>query len=494
MSAANDYSQYDVAEAVPDASAMLETFRAVGYDLNSAIADIIDNSITASAHNIRVSYHWDGAGTSVSIVDDGNGMNNADLIQAMKPGSKNPADLRAPDDLGRFGMGLKTASFSQCRKFCVISKTNGGDLAYWAWDIDYVLQSRAWKLVRYCPDQELLDRMGSSKHGTAVYWWNLDRAGVGAANQEKALEKFMGLMEDVKQHLAMVFHRFIAKGINIYLNDRKISQWDPFLASVSGTQPKSEMSLGNGKILLKGFILPHRSKLTGDEYNLAKGPKGSWTDQQGFYIYRNERLLVGGSWLGLFKNEHHFDLCRIRIDLPNNTDEEWQIDIKKSIARPPLSYREQIMSYARDVRNSAEHLYRHRGKIIRRNLPEQDFQPMWEEVHKHNKRFYKINRKHPIVKELLGDNESERQNIRRLLTYIEETVPVPVITMSENRKEDEHGGPTDGDSKKFIHADLKRMFTALSEKGHSIQEIKTIIARIEPYDQFLADIENIENL
>lgn len=494
MAETHDYSQYQTAEATPDASSMLETFRAIGYDINAAIADIIDNSITAGAQNIWVDYKWEGADTSVSIVDDGSGMNSEELIQAMKPGSKNPADRRPVADLGRFGMGLKTASFSQCRKFCVVSRKAGYEAAYWSWDIDHVLKVKAWQLIRFCPDNELLKRIQNCQHGTAVYWWNLDRAGLDAKNEEKAHEKFMNLMSSVKLHLAMVFHRFIAKGISISFNGRKIEQWDPFLAASVGTQLRPEMSLDNGNIVLKGFILPHRSKLTGQEYELAKGPKGSWTEQQGFYIYRNERLLVGGNWLGLFKDEHHFDLCRIRVDLPNHTDEAWQIDIKKSTARPPVTFREQIASYAREIRNTAEQLYRQRGKVMKRNLPAIDYQPMWEEVHKQNKRFYKINRLHPTVKEVLGEADSERQSIRRLLAYLEDTVPVPTITMSENRKEEEHGGPADSDTKNFIIEDLKRFYVALLAKGHSLKEIKTIIARIEPFDHFLAEIENIENL
>ncbi len=489
-----DYSQYQTAEAIPDASSMLETFRAIGYDINAAIADIIDNSITAGAQNIWVDYNWAGRNTSVSVVDDGIGMNSEELIQAMKPGSKNPADLRPADDLGRFGMGLKTASFSQCRKFCVVSKKTDYAPAYWTWDIDHVLKVKAWQLVHFCPEGTLLERIQNCEHGTAVYWWDLDRAGLDNVNEEKNHEKFMNLMSEVKLHLSMVFHRFISRGTKIYFNNRLITSWDPFLASSAGTQLKPEMSLSNGDIVLKGFVLPHRSKLTGQEYDLAKGPKGSWTDQQGFYIYRNERLLVGGNWLGLFKNEHHFDLCRIRIDLPNYTDEAWQIDIKKSTARPPAAFKEQIASYAREVRSTAEQLYRHRGKAMKRNLPANDYQPVWEEIHKHNKRFYKINRQHPVVKEVLGEDDSLRQSIRRLLAYVEDTVPVPTITMSENRKEEEHGSPVDGDTKKFIIEGLKQLYAALTAKGHSLNEIKSIIGRIEPYDHFLAEIENIENL
>src|SRR5947209_1369949 len=110
-----DYSRYKTTPAEPEASSMIETFRAIGYSIQSAVADIVDNSISAGAKNIRINFEWKGANTWLAIKDDGIGMDNDELIQAMKPGSRNPNEERSAKDLGRFGLGLKTASFSQCR-------------------------------------------------------------------------------------------------------------------------------------------------------------------------------------------------------------------------------------------------------------------------------------------------------------------------------------------------------------------------------------------
>ena len=130
-----DYFKCRKAHAEPEASSMIETFRAIGYSVEAAVADIIDNSITAGSKNIWVDYGWKGEKTTISVVDDGYGMTNEELINAMRPGSKNPLDIREQKDLGRFGLGLKTASFSQCRKFTVISKTISGDVSWWTWDL-----------------------------------------------------------------------------------------------------------------------------------------------------------------------------------------------------------------------------------------------------------------------------------------------------------------------------------------------------------------------
>ena len=128
-----DFSNIQTASAVPGAAAMIETFRAIGYSLETAVADIIDNSISAEAKNIYINRVWKGGGSIITIRDDGYGMSNEEIIQAMRPGAQNPLEERSLTDLGRFGLGLKTASFSQCRNLTVMSKQEGGAVSYWTW-------------------------------------------------------------------------------------------------------------------------------------------------------------------------------------------------------------------------------------------------------------------------------------------------------------------------------------------------------------------------
>ncbi|MDD6783375.1 MAG: ATP-binding protein, partial [Prevotellaceae bacterium] len=141
-----DYEGLEIQEAIPEASSMIETFRAIGYNLETAVADIIDNSITAGASRITIQRYWRGGKSVITIIDNGCGMNNEELIHAMRPGAQNPLEERDEKDLGRFGLGLKTASFSQCRKLSVLSKKNG-ELSYWTWDLDYVALCKKWNLI-----------------------------------------------------------------------------------------------------------------------------------------------------------------------------------------------------------------------------------------------------------------------------------------------------------------------------------------------------------
>lgn len=488
-----DYSKIESTPAEPEASSMIETFRAIGYSIETAIADILDNSISAGAKNIWIDYVWKGPDTIISIMDDGCGMTNEEIIQAMRPGSVSPLTEREEFDLGRFGLGLKTASFSQCRKFCVVSKKNNS-VSYWTWDLDYVNQVKSWSLIKHKPNElEFSKRLDQLTSGTIVMWWDIDRLTKDTqADKESSKADFFATMEKVKKHLSMVFHRYIEEGVNIWLQDRKIEGWDPFMIGFEGLQARPETVLEEGKVRIKGFVMPHRSKLSAEGYDYGKGPKDSWTAHQGFYIYRNKRLIVAGDWLRLFKREVHYDLCRIKVDLPNNMDNEWQIDIKKSIARPPARVKQPLMAVAKDVRAQAVEVYRHKGKVVKRKLVTDEYFPLWEEKTRHGKRFYKINREHPMLKELLQNTSGLTVQFEKALQFIEETVPVPLITLQENENQKQHGQPFEGKNHEVVREVLKTMYKNLIEEGLQPDQAKSRIANIEPFNFYLEYLEHLQ--
>ncbi len=462
-----DYSQYETTPAIPEASSMIETFRAIGYSIEAAVADIIDNSISADAKNVRVNFEWKGSQTWLSIKDDGHGMNNDELIQAMRPGSRNPLDDRSAKDLGRFGLGLKTASFSQCRKLSVISHRKNQKPVFWTWDLDFVNQTGKWDLINYLPDKEKSEtEISEMKSGSIVIWNDIDRVVKNfRPDDEKALDKFLYIMEQVKKHLAMVFHRFIETGkIKIHFQDRPVEAWNPFLSGETTTQGFPAEPLQNGKVTVKGFVLPHKSKITEEVFKNAEGPKG-WNEQQGFYIYRNERLLLAGDWLGMFRKEEHYKLARIQIDLPNSLDAEWQIDIKKSVARPPLILREQLKAYAGQVRNQAVAVYRHKGKNVKQ-LPGQKFVPLWIDHKRGDKWFYKINREHPVIEKIKMQAATEPDKaIEILIRFIEETIPTKSIYIKEAEEPEALGKPFEGADGEPIRKAMKQIYDKFIGEG-----------------------------
>jgi len=480
-----DFSKYQTTPAIPEASSMIETFRAIGYSIEAAIADIIDNSVSAAAKNIWVNFDWQGSDTWLSVKDDGHGMSNDELVQAMRPGSKNPLDARSSKDLGRFGLGLKTASFSQCRKLTVISKKENLPLVFWTWDLDFVNQSGNWNLINYIPDNKFEINISDLKSGTIVLWNDIDRLVKNFRQDDtKSLEKFLLSMEQIKKHLSMVFHRFIESGkIRIFFQERLVEAWNPFLINEPATQEFPEESLRNGKIIVKGFVLPHKSKLSEETYKIAEGPKG-WSEQQGFYVYRNERLLLSGDWLGLYRKEEHYKLARIQIDLPNDLDADWQIDIKKSVARIPPFLREQIKAYSGQVRNQAVEVYRHKGKNVKQ-LPGQKFIPLWIDHKRGNKWFYKINREHPLIDKVKNQAIDEPDKaIETLIRFIEETIPAKSIYIKEASDEDAVGNPFEGIDQEPIRKAIKQIYDKLISDGKTEEQSKSIILNIEPFNHF----------
>ncbi|MEO6547714.1 MAG: ATP-binding protein [Ferruginibacter sp.] len=488
-----DYSKYQTASAIPEASSMIETFRAIGYNIETAVADIIDNSISANANNIWIDFDWKGADTWLSIKDDGSGMNNEELIQAMRPGSKNPLADRNSKDLGRFGLGLKTASFSQARQLTVLSKKQDSQSVYWTWDLEFVNQTGNWDLLKYLPDNFDENALANLSSGTIVIWNDIDRVVKHfKQNDNAALDKFLFIMEQVKKHLAMVFHRFMEnKRIKIFFQGIEIKPWNPFLSGEKATQSFSEEQLHNGKVSIKGFVLPHKSKMDEADYKYAEGSKG-WNEHQGFYIYRNERLLLAGDWLGLFRKEEHYKLIRIQIDLPNSLDADWQIDIKKSVARPPLIYKEQIRNYATKVRSQGVEVYRHRGKTAKQSNG-QKFVPLWTDHKRGDKWFYKINREHPLLDIVKSEAHTEPERaIEMLIRFIEENIPSKSIYIKEAEEPEQQGKPFEGIDQEPIRKTMQTMFNSLISKGRSGEEAKAIITNIDPFNHFTHFLEFIK--
>lgn len=478
-------SKYPIHSTPPNPASLIETFRAIGYNMEAAVADILDNSISAGARNIWIQSEWNGAGTSLSIKDDGHGMSALELIEAMRPGSKNPLDARDIKDLGRFGLGLKTASFSQCRNLTVYSKRENGEPDYWTWNLDYVRDSGEWNLIKEHVDATETEWLNAQKSGTIVVWKILDRLTKNTTEEDdSARDKFLAELKKVKSHLKIVFHRFISSGkLNIHFQGHEIEAWDPFLESHSATQKMPVEPLQNARIKVRGYVLPHKSKLTEVEFRSAEGPNG-WNAHQGFYIYRNERLLVAGDWFRMFKKEEHYKLARIQIDLPNDMDEDWQIDIKKSVARPPIKLLDTLKSYATQVRVQAVEVYRHKGKVLQRKFASKQFHPVWHEKIRHGKRFYEINRDHPFVKEMLDQLGGSKKQIEQLFRFIEETIPVPLITIKESEEPEKHGAAFEGADTGPIQIVMQQMLESLLTKGVPSEEAKAQILTMEPFNQF----------
>ncbi len=475
--------------APPRASAMVEALRGLGYSPATAIADIIDNSIAAGASVVDLGFVWGGEDSFVTLQDNGRGMDEQALDMAMRLGERSPLEERSADDLGRFGLGLKTASFSQARRLTVASRQAGGPVLALHWDLDVLRDdpAGAWSLLEGAAEgsQERLAGLEAVPSGTLVLWELMDRIVPSGVREQD----FLDLIDRIEQHLAMVFHRFIEKRrLVIRINGRAITAWNPFLEHRSDTWRSGiDTFLVNGSpVSVEGFVLPHRDRLDAKTRDSAAGPDG-WTAQQGFYVYRNERLLVAGHWLGLGKGrawtkEEPFRLARIRLDLPNSADADWKIDIRKSTARPPVEARMRLSVFAEDVRERARKVFAFRGKPQASGGRSPVVQA-WRADRLAGGVRYRIDADHPAVAAVLENAGPLKADIAAMLAVIEATVPVQQIWLDTAEAKDTPKAATDRLPTDAERKMLETVFRNLvSRKGYSLEQARSKLRSSEPFD------------
>jgi len=499
----------------PSAGSMIESLRAYGYSPGTAVADLIDNSISAGAKKVSIVFHWAGAESKVIILDDGFGMDEETLRNAMRPGSHNPLAPRAESDLGRFGLGLKTASFSQCRRLTVASRVLAGNIHIRCWDLDYVQEVNDWRLLKSpTPASEgFIASLQNLNHGTIVLWEKVDRLVDNDCNSAdaKAQEMFHNTVMAVKQYIAMVFHRLLRSnrhqdGLDILINgdseENRIQPWDPFLVQHPSTQksPPEPLRHPYGDVIVKGFVLPHKDRMTPAEAEFAAGI-GGWGARQGFYVYRNRRLLVPGSWLGLgdgrpWAKEEQYKLARIRVDIPNSADLAWQIDVKKSTAHPPTLLRNRLYELASKVRRDARDVFVHRGASKPRSTSA-EFIRVWMPKNVKKQQAYYIDRTHPLVQavtDLLPADE--QQPFKALLRLLEETIPVGRIWLDIAEGADVQATPFETADDKEKKRMVVLMYRLLRKnRGLSHDGAKTQLFIMEGFDgmgQYIKDLTEFD--
>ena len=477
--------------APPKAAAMVEALRGLGYTTETALADLVDNSISAGAVKIDIHFHWAESDSWITIADDGCGMADDELESAMKLGDRNPLHHRSKSDLGRFGLGLKTASFSQARRLTVKSTKDGANSCL-RWDLDVLANDPHgnWHLLEGpCEGSEYkFSQSGKLGNGTVVLWELIDRI-VSPSYKER---DFHDLVDRVEAHLSMVFHRFLDRsgdGVELSINDRPLKPWDPFLSTNAATwrSPEAPMGSGNWKVTAQAFVLPHKDRLGDKAYLDAGGPEG-WSSQQGFYVYRGRRLLVAGSWLGLgrgrswSKDEAH-RLARIRLDIPNSTDADWKIDVRKSSAHPPVRLREQLTRLAEDARDRARKVFLHRAQSNSSTGRTEDLASVWMSKELASGRRYRVDRNHPAIKSLLDEGGELGERVEALLRILEETIPVQRIWLEAAESGEHAKGGFTGEADETVKNILLSLYrTLVLKSGMSPEMAKQKLLKTEPFD------------
>lgn len=483
----------------PTADVLMTSMRSMGYTFEAAIADVIDNSISANCTRIDIKFPVDPSCCYVAICDNGDGMDSDELFDAMKYGSQMKKAGRKEDDLGRFGLGLKAASLSQCRKLTVISKQCGVKTAL-AWELDKVKQSCEWDILQY--DEEEIENIMFSDYlddldsGTVVLWESFDFFKKNAGSVYSELSKYQ---EIVANYLSLIFHRFLNREgegkVDIYINHFKLVGIDPFLEKHKKTNIRRKITLpimdSDGierTIIVQPYILPFLKDMSEEDKKLVGGIE-DYRTKQGFYIYRNERLIIWGTWFGRARGEltKH---ARIKVDIPNTLDDIWGIDIKKQAATIPLIIKNQLTKAVDEAMDIAVKAQSYRGRVTK---VDERVDYIWDRVKVRDDSFvYRINRESEIFNLVRDKVDTDIWNrIEMILDEIEQSVPYQQIYIDKTQNkigEEKHDDRAeDVENKARI---LIKMALAMGDLEKSI-----VIDRVfssEPFNQFPEIMEKLK--
>ncbi len=359
-----------------------------GYTPNSAISDLIDNSIFAEAKNIWIDVEWKDRLSNITITDDGNGINESEIDDKLIMGSQDFTQERDIKDLGRFGVGLKGASLSQCDFFTVSSKPLGSNnIVSRVWDKEYNRKiNQVVVKPNLIPPTAAEKRLSNLSSGTSITLEKLrDLSWRSKKTQEVFLDRFITQLEP---HISQYFHKYLQKkSFNIYINNKKIETWDPFLQNLDNSskklfEEKIETDLGNIEVI--GYRLPHINSISKKSSNYldwkAQRDKAllDGISNQGFYFYRNDRLIKKGVWMNKSINHNRFNLARIEVNFPNTLDKIMGINvIKDEIQITDTNVRNELLKYERITQREATRPDIYREEETNKKIKKGEIKPIW---------------------------------------------------------------------------------------------------------------------
>jgi hypothetical protein len=414
------------------ASTIINLMRYNGYSFNLAVADIIDNSITGQVKSKNVNINIIGQSVNdlyVTIQDDGLGMDFDELKRAMNLSDKGPTTKRSKDDLGKFGLGLKSASFSQCSNLIVLSKKTSTELIGMEWDLNYVAENNDWStnVLESSAINEVIERnkINIGSQGTAVIWRNCDYVFDSVLEGNKSQEYIATLILELQKNLSLVFHKYISHGLTLSVNGFELEPMDPFCingaeGSRSTVQYEEVMDLEGHQVNITGYLLPHITKLGGKKREEKISLNGDLMAGQGLYFYRVDRLISWGSWHNLIKKSEANKLARIEISVGNDLDHFWLLEIKKSKIVIPFKIKERIKALMDNVAKGSD-----RVSTRRVEQPSKPF-ALWKRVLDKDKKTlqYSVNFNHPLLKSFIDENGLDKDVVSSLVKLIESTFPI----------------------------------------------------------------------
>lgn len=440
---------------IPKASTLMGSLRSMGYSFESAVADVVDNSISAHAQNVRILFPTNPMDElALGILDDGDGMAADVLFEAMRYGCLSAEEERSDEDLGRFGMGMKSASLSQCRCLTVVS-FEGKMLNGFTWDYNHILETQDW-MIQELDKNEIdklpyIEKLKEQKKGTLVIWQDFDVISKSSGGQVySTLVEFCSSLENT---LALIYHRYLTgigtQRLHIFINELDIKPQDPFLEQHPKTTVKKEIELdikdSNGierMIKIRPFILPFATEIKEKDKQLIGGIE-NLRAKQGFYIYRNKRLIIWGTWFGMKQRAELTKNARIRVDIPNSLDDIWSIDIKKQQASIPKQILHRLKKAVEEALDFSVRQQTYRGRTEKVN---DNIDYIWDRKRGRNNTFYyQINRDSKLFKFVREKMiEEDYSYLEMLITEIENNLPIQQLYIDKSNESIVEPEETDG--------------------------------------------------
>lgn len=403
--------------ANPNPEFLIKSIAEQGYSFETALADLMDNSITANASRIEVLTKIDSEPFLLFLSDNGDGMDKVSLKKNMQFPSKSPEESRDISDLGRFGLGLKTASFSQTRKFTVLSRKKGSkDFFGLTWDVNHLMRSGKWEMIVNSKEEinqiteqynsiskEHLNSSSDYIPNTIVVWKGLYKFEnyVNEKNKQDALKE--EITNTTSEYLSIVFHKFMERQINslhIRINNTLVNPFNPFPTENSSLRSLEPMQKEFGKdfVRIQGFVLPNTS--IKDDSNTWTPQNKSLMDMEGLYIYRADRLILFGGWNGLIKKMPRLQLGRLKIDIGNKVDHLFHLNVAKSQINIPHDLKSAFLRAIVDLKTEAQKEYFNHGLKSFKHRPTEHSSELFYKIATNKGVLLRINDEFPLLKSL----------------------------------------------------------------------------------------------
>ncbi len=416
----------------PNPQYLIKSIAEQGYSLETAFADLIDNSISAEANNIEILTDTT-SGFMVFITDNGIGMTKEQLIESLSIPSSDLDNEREVKDLGRFGLGLKTASFSQTRNLTVLSKKEG-DKKYngFLWDVEYLKKTEDWTLkvltddeinilltTYYASSDMHLNTFENYLPNTLVIWQGLFKYENYLQEQNKIKALNSDLSDNVEEYLSISFHRFITRGLKIRLNNKILNEFDPFPEVESIIKlPKRVGNINSSSIKFEGFVIPYEAiKESKEHFNRWTTPKKSLMDMEGLYIYRGDRLISYGGWHGIIKRSGKMQLGRMKIDIGNDLDNVLKLNVAKSQIEIPFELKSEFNRSLEDLKENAQKEFYNVGlKEIKNTHREDKDKELFRKVYTNKGALIYLNYSNPLLNFLFESFDDDQRKMFKVLT------------------------------------------------------------------------------